>query len=332
VALGPGLDPCAGVMLPSADARLSLATQAPGYYTLEASAVDRAGNHSPIYRSPLMLIDPIGSGAPKVEGITLPTTLVGNRSATFSATVSDDVALSRGILRQVFASEGAAPLRYTFPLERSVRFGGYGAPIAMQGSLSSTRPFLRSLRLTTHGVPDTARVLKATGLQVEVRDVAGSVTRGEVSFVSNAVPAPGALPAGIRTFAAGASSGHTSICVSEVCAGAPFVVELTAAVAGPGGFALPFERVLFYYTDATGALHSLGGSERLAPVIDNGQTRTWTFTLSMEGPALRATLPPPGSATSILAVGMTAQGDGLLAAAFTLGVRAPGFQFSLPAA
>jgi hypothetical protein len=309
------------VLLPAEGATFSLATLPPGYYTLEASAVDRAGNHSPIYRSPLMLLDPLGSGAPKVASMTLPTAPVGNRSATFSATVSDDVALNRGVLRQVFSSEGSTPLRYLFPLERSVRFGGYGAPVATQGTLSSTRPFLRSLRLTTSGVPDTARVLRAVGAQVEVRDVAGNITRGEVAFPSGAVAAPGALAAGIRTFAAGASGGHTAVCASDVCAGTPTSVELTAAVAGPGGFALPFERAIFYYTDAAGTLHYLGSSERLAPVVDNGQVRTWTFTITLDATTLRATLPAPGGSTSITAIGMNAQGDGLLSAPFALGVR-----------
>ena len=99
-------------------------------------------------------------------------------------------------------------------------------------------------------------------------------------------------------------------------------IEVRATAAALGAFRDPFERVDFWMTDANGVgwlvgSDATGASGRVGGAT-NDRTRTWTYSVTLAGTALRAATRPGTAATNdadigkIVAIGVSGRGVGLV--------------------
>ena len=99
-------------------------------------------------------------------------------------------------------------------------------------------------------------------------------------------------------------------------------IEVRATAAALGAFRDPFERVDFWMTDANGVAWLVGsdatGASGRVGGDTNDRTRTWTYSVTLAGTALRAATRPGTAATNdadigkIVAIGVNGRGVGLV--------------------
>jgi len=303
------------------------------YYRVTAFVVDEAGNSSAQITT-LTLID---TAPPTTGGVVAPSTLVGGQSATFSASVQDNVDLGDV---QAAIGYGVATLGYP----RTLIGDGYGvANITTSTNASVTVPlFIRGIEPTLAGGRPNGAPLPAATAQFDVRDAAGVVNNVACppagqncasSPAQNITPnvtaggAPVSFTTSNPTVFASANPAHGNFLLAApsnltVCNGTtqaapaptpqpcptnPTTTTLTATVTGQSGTtANPFSRVVFYYVDANGRAQEIGTGA--VSVTDNTVTSTRTFTYTLVWTPTNV----PAGATNVFALGVNANGDALM--------------------
>lgn len=276
----------------------------PGYYTYTARAVDQAGNESSVVTR-VILVDE--DDAPTGGNITVPSTLVGGRNATFSVDVEDDVNLHLGNLWVEFDNGEEIP--FSQPALLNAQFP---TSLLAEATLSRTIPFVRALQLTGAGdAPNAAAIEETTGVLFRAFDAA--FNEDEVAFASlNPVGTPvdfADAAIGVQAFRISTPAAAQQICATT-CTGptVPNTRTLTAIATGNSGtFANPFSTVNFYRVDADGIVRLIATAG--APVLTDAGVRTYTWTADFNATGL-----PAQANVEVFAVGVNASGDALRAA------------------
>jgi hypothetical protein len=300
-----------------------------GYYVLNTVAQDQAGNVSPTMTR-VYLLD---NTAPTVGGISIPQTLVGGSSVTFTSQANDNVDLQASNFDITYsAASGGYSLFYT-----GDNYGpNYDATRVTSAPLNATVPFfIKQLQNTAGGAPvafaagvgaDSGR---ATTVTVRAIDAANLISAN--SFA--------AIPAINISNSTGFTTEFTTFSVSSVRndgtaagvsvtngtgTGTTKATTLTASAILNSATAqqanLPFSQVCFFYQQTaagnaanpqipTGDLVSLGcvSSPDIADVAN--VSRTWTYRLAgFDPPAALGT----AGTINIFAVGVNAAGVGII--------------------
>jgi len=270
-----------------------------GYLIYQAVVRDRAGNESDSLIATVL----VDRNAPAFSGlISVPANPTGGASTTFSVGAVDDLDLEQAQLRIRYGANEDLPFGAPTPL------GTFGPPFTTSATASATINFVRSIEHTLPGGAPSGTVEPAVSASFTVLDVAGNA--GTIFEALNNVPAgTSASQLGVTSFALTAPSPGTQVCNGEGAAGTCATstsVTLRAEATGPAGFANPFARVHFYRVDANGTVHLIGTATS-ATADNSGGVRTWRWTITFAPTGLPAQDPAP-----IFAIGVDAQGDGLV--------------------
>lgn len=278
-----------------------------GYYTTSITLVDQAGNQTILATGHRYLLDVV---APAFSGgISLPALIAGATTNTFTASVTDNLDLG-SIWGDV--SYPLATLRYP-----SQVIGTFGPPLETSATVNyAVANWIRCINaagsFATASGPPTAITMTVTD-QTTINQNQTSLTSN--AFGANAQPCTGSVgniaAADILSFTQSApnyGTGNTQVDIdgATVAAGSSTTVTLTAvASVALNSSADPFTRVDFYYT-ATGGQRILIGTAS-AVLAQTQTTRTYTYTLVWDpGAAV------PVGAVTVEAIGVDAQGDGVL--------------------
>ena len=302
-----------------------------GYYVVNTVAQDQAGNVSPTLTR-VYLMD---SSVPTVGGVSIPQTLVGGSSVTFSSSAADNVDLQASNFDITYsAASGGYALFYT-----GDNYGpNYDATRVTSAPLNATVPFfIKQLQNTAAGAP----VAFAAGVGAD----SGRATTVTVRAIDAAnllsVNSSAAIPAINISNSAGFTTEFSTWAVSSVRTdGAATGVSITNGTgtgttksttltaqavlfnAAAQQANVPFSQVCFFYQQTAagnaanpqipvGDLVSLGC--QTAPDIADvaNVSRTWTYRLAgFDPPAFLGT----AGTINIFAVGVNANGVGIITA------------------
>jgi hypothetical protein len=287
------------------------AAVADGYYFVTANGSDIAGNVVTGEASKTILLDVT---APTQGGVVVPiTATAGASSTTISANVADNVDLRLATPQVTFGAAG------TIPVAEDTQISTFGLPLVTSTTASATFPFIRSLNGA--GNPATA-----AGFNIE--DAAFNASGpSSVVFQAGVVDATvagfGAMPTGTGTFVLASSDANGIIDRTPVGAGTEAgSTTLTATVTGNSGtlnYNIPFNRVLFTFTDRAGVERVLATvTSPNAGVAADNVNRTYTYTTTLSAVALKDVL---GANTTVRAIGVDAQGDAITTNAIVLTVN-----------
>jgi hypothetical protein len=302
----------------------------PGYYRIRATATDEAGNNSTEITR-LTLIDLV---PPTTGGVVAPSTITGGTSATFSASVQDNVDLG-----DVQAAVNYGAVTLGFPRVTIDAYGPESFTVSTNAAVTIDN-FIRGIETTTAAGRPTGVTTSAQTIQFDVRDAAGVVdnvacpgnaTNCVSSPAQNIAPnvAAGGAATSVTTGTGATANNFNSanalhgnflmsapspatVCNNNGgaagCPTNPTSTTLSATVTGPNSvFANPFSRVNFYYIDALGRAQLIGTGS--ISVTDNTVTSTRTYTYTVvwtPGTAI------PAGATQVFALGVDAEGDALM--------------------
>jgi uncharacterized protein YjdB len=308
-------DPCGWITLTLAGNVLPVPAAA-GYYGVDISVLDRAGNRSTV-DSRLVLRD----GAHPVPTVTA-FALSGN-DVTINATITDNVAI-RGFDHRVQFAGAAAPTGATtptLPITGLQHVRTFGIDRVGSHAVVASITTWRSMLVTDAGGGTAAGIrTQASGVGIGAWDVARNFPLAEATGFVGVGQTGGVLPAGLANWNV-ALSGTTAcngwmpipsgdggpVCVTPT---PPATRTVTATATGPTGtFENPFASVNFYAVYTDGSVLLLGtvpGAaaavvEQLAPTVNRLYQWTFTFDATQR----------PGSATAyqIFAVGVQATRD-----------------------
>ncbi|MES2177900.1 MAG: Ig-like domain-containing protein [Gemmatimonadota bacterium] len=316
-----------------------------GYYTYTAFAQDQAGNGSPTLTRTYLKDATI----PTVGGISVPQTLTGGASVTFTSTANDNVDLAASNFDITYsAASGSARLFYA-----GDNYGpNFDATRVTTAALNATvANFIKQLQGTDGaGAPvafaagvgaDSGRAATVT---VRAIDAAALISTVGVAGIPpiNIANSTGFSTANFSTFA----ETNAATAVANGTSALSKTVTLTAAAvynsAVPGDAQsknLPFTQVCFYYVQtATGAANSGGqipagllvqttdaagligcvSSPDIADVAN--ASRTWTYRIPSYNPPGTSAGTGLGIAggVTIYAIGVNAAGVGILSLAGSL--------------
>jgi hypothetical protein len=305
-------DPCGWITLTLAGNVLPVPAAA-GYYGVDISVLDRAGNRSTV-DSRLVLRD----GALPVPTVTA-FALSGN-DVTVNVTITDDVAI-RGFDHRVQFAGAAVPTGATtptLPITGLQHVRPFGIDRVGSHAVVASITTWRSMLVTDAGGGTAAGVrTQASGVGIGAWDVARNFPLAEATGFVGVGQIGGVLPAGLANWNVALSgitacNGWMPIPSGDggaACAAAvPATRTVTATATGPTGtFENPFASVNFYAVYPGGSVLLLGtvpGAaaavvEQLAPTVN--RLYQWTFTFD-------ATQRPGGS-YEIFAVGVQATRD-----------------------
>ncbi|HEV8364257.1 MAG TPA: Ig-like domain-containing protein [Gemmatimonadaceae bacterium] len=277
-----------------------------GYYTTSITLVDQAGNTTVLLTNQLYsqdIVAPLFSG-----GISLPALIAGAATNVFTASVTDNLDLGSifGVVDYPLAD-----IRYP-----TQTIGSFGPPLEQSATVNySVANWIRCINAagsfaTASGQPTTI-TLTVTD-QTTIAQNTTSLTSG--AFGANAQTCTGSVgniaAADILSFTQSApnyGTGNTQVDIdgATLATGSSTTVTLSAvADVALNSSADPFTRVDFYYTSGT-TLIKIGTA---AAVLAQTQTnRTYTYTLVWDPDAA-----VPVGAVSVVAIGVDAQGDGVL--------------------
>jgi hypothetical protein len=284
-----------------------------GYYTTSITLVDQAGNQAVLLTARLYEYDatlPAFSG-----GISLPALIAGATTNTFTASVSDNLDLNLVFGDVIYPT---ATLRYP-----SQSIGSWGLPLE-QGPTT-----------VNYAVADWVRCINAAGdfatttnqpsaIQLTVSDQAlNPFTQASGAFGVNAQACAAVGAVTINSFVQNApnlGTGKTEVDVdgAGLLATSSTTATLTAVADVPLNSAVdPFARVDFYYV--SGGVHIKIGTATvvLAQTLTN---RTYTYTFVWDPDAAVPSSAFPGTAVTVVALGVDAQGDAVLTNTFTVNV------------
>jgi hypothetical protein len=289
-----------------------------GYYTYEAYFTDQAGNvaiettsgaASPIRNH--MVIDPVG---PLVTGLGIPASITAAAGGQFSVTGTDDVEVIGYSMDFFYPNVGM--LRYP-RREPNARFDDLiTTPVQFTNNPQTyfpSGPFVRGVEIVdgANAVQAPSGAEKPTAVRGALFDVFGAF-----SFSANVPIFGGNVENGVSFQAFNAANPTLSISTWRVLplAAAGFAPQgLKAQVMAPlNAINAPFVRVDFY-REAGGEWFYLGSSQ--APInSDNGVNRFWTYvapTPFVNGPGSMVAQDAAAAGQPIIAIGVTAAGDGL---------------------
>jgi len=282
-----------------------------GYYILDALARDAAGNDSNV-EVETGLKD---TTAPLMSSIQSPLIINGGESASFNALASDFVEL--GLFRP-FLEYGAGAWFVASPEQTIGTFGP--DPLHDEATLVDAHTeFLVSVEQTDAVTNMPSGVVQmAQRVHFNLLDVAGV----EEDQACNPLAVLGVNCAEqMEDITAGVAGGTTATPTSITITGmtgftqqppddnsidrsAGETTELSVETTGPSQtFAQPWDRIEFWYEDAAGAWHRIGGTVSATAFDDtNLMVRTWTHSL------FTAAFAPLNATYDIVAVGITDDG------------------------
>jgi hypothetical protein len=277
-----------------------------GYYTTSITLVDQAGNTTVLLTNQLYAQDVV---APAFSGgISLPALIAGAATNVFTASVTDNLDLGSifGVVAYPLAN-----LRYPTQV-----VGTFGPPLEQSATVNySVANWIRCINaagnFATASGPPTTIALTVTD-QTTIAQNATTLTSG--AFGANAQACTGSVgniaAADILSFTQGApsyGSGLTQVDIdgATLASTSSTTVTLSAvADVALNSSADPFTRVDFYYSSG-GTLIKIGTA---AAVLAQTQTnRTYTYTIVWDPDAA-----VPVGAVTVVAIGVDAQGDGVL--------------------
>jgi hypothetical protein len=282
------------------------ATGIDGYYTTSITLVDQAGNQTVLLTAQLYAQDVV---APAFSGgISLPSLIAGAATNVFTATVTDNLDLGSifGVVDYPLAD-----IRYATQV-----IGTFGPPLEQSSTVNySVANWIRCINaagsFATASGPPTTIALTVTD-QTTIAQNQTSLTSG--AFGANAQACTGSVgniaAADILTFTQSApnyGTGNTQVDIdgATLAVGSSTSVTLSAvADVALNSSADPFTTVRFYYVNA-GVLIPIGtGTAVLAQTQTN---RTYTYSIVWDPDAA-----VPVGAVTVIAIGVDAQGDGVL--------------------
>lgn len=300
----------------------SLTATTPGYYTYSAYAVDRAGNTSSTITKQIA----IDITAPLItQGSAVPAILTGGQPLTLVPTGLDDLEVWKTAAYLTYPN---LPTSQTLHFPYSV-FPAVGTPFdnvlaspvglgGVYGASGVTLPlnFLRSLDVVQ--ADSSAPVaLSPTGAPTQFGNQFYDIKRSSTAFAA-ATPdssgivysnvSPGLVPAGALFSAAAVGKWYV---LASGTSGSTIQAQAFQATVTQNA---PFQQVAFFRL--TGGAWTYLGVVNAVPgtnpnPIDNGNNRTWTYTLTGVAPSLAST-------QQIIAVGMSAAGDALATLVYTV--------------
>ena len=294
-----------------------------GYYVLNTVAQDQAGNVSPTMTR-VYLLD---NTAPTVGGISIPQTLVGGSSVTFTSQANDNVDLQASNFDITYsAASGGYTLFYT-----GDNYGpNYDATRVTSAPLNATVPFfIKQLQNTAGGAPvafaagvgaDSGRAQTVTVRAIDAANLisANSFAAIPAINISNSTGFTNQFSTFAVTNAAQNINNGTGTTTTSTTLTAQAVLNSGTAQQAN----LPFSQVCFFYQQTaagnaanpqipTGDLVSLGcvNNPDIADVAN--VSRTWTYRLTGFNPD--ASLGTAGT-INVYAIGVNAAGVGIITA------------------
>lgn len=300
-----------------------------GYYTYNSTALDAAGNSTPIAAARVIVFDnaPATATAPSV-----PAVITG---AFSSASFLNDNLSIRDYYYTVGYNTAAAayiaPSTFRIAAEPTVVDAFNAATLSNTnvGINTSINTFLGLQSTTAGNVPNAyaAGSIPLNGLNLFVRDQAQAAYSGPFStVVAPTAPAAGvgvtnANPAWtFNTFVPATS--NATICAGTLVAGCgatPTSTVLTAVATGTTAtFNNPFSRVDFYAPLGTDLILIGSVPAAQATLVDNGAIRVWTYSLTVQAatlyPQLGGVSPAVVGPVNIFAFGVSPAGSVALVA------------------
>lgn len=280
-----------------------------GYYTTSITLRDQAGNQVVLVTNRLYALDatnPAFSG-----GISLPSLIAGATTNTFTATVTDNLDLG-SIFGDVTYTVTGTVLRYPTQV-----IGTFGPPLEQSATVNyAVANWIRCINAagsfaTASGPPTT--ITMTVSDQATIGTNLTSLTSG--AFGANAQACTGSVgniaAADILSFTQSApfyGTGLTAVDIdgATLATTSSTTVRLRAiADVALNSSADPFTRVDFYYVGTGGVLIKVGtGTATLAQTVSN---RTYTYDFTWDPDAA-----VPVGAVTVVAIGVDAQGDGVL--------------------
>lgn len=290
-----------------------------GYFTFDAAFRDHALNTT--LAPPRTVVRDFTP--PGVSNIGLPGTLPSGGQATFTATATDNLDLRDQLHITVFQGGDELPYSEFTPIPNAA----FGAPLLQSSSITATVAFIRSIELTTPANAPAGTTATATAARFVVRDWGTNSSQASNNFAGGTVP-PGtsASALGVNQHNGQVAGGSPAVICdpqgpSAPCGSTPTSTQLVGIARGQSGtFAAPYSRIVLYRVDATGDYHFIGESTARVSA-DNGNAgdplgRTWTY-----GPVQLSAQGLGSTTVNLSAVGVDAQGDALISAAFSVTVN-----------
>jgi len=261
-----------------------------GYYTYAATAFDAAGNSTALPATSVIVYD----GTPATAtNPSVPATITGAfSSASF---LNDNLSIRDYYYTVGF---GAAPA-YLAPTTIRIAAAPTAVDAFNAATLSNTNVGINStintflgLQSTTGGNAPNAYVggsIPLNALNLFVRDQAQAAYTGPATaVVAPTAPAAGVSTTGFNTFVPATS--NATICAGTLAAGCAAVPTSTVITAKANGvtatFNNPFSRVDFY-APLGGDLILIGSVPAAsASLVDDGATRVWTYSLTLQAASL----------------------------------------------
>ena len=282
-----------------------------GYYTFTATAYDAAGNSATV-ASRTTLVD---ATAPVVGAASAPISVAAGFTA--NAYLNENLDLQSFWFSGAYAA-APAPLAPVNLAQAQTQLNGYNAATFINTNYAASAvialPFeIQSNMLTT--------LAPLTGVMASAKNQANTVTVGAPTAPTFTAPTAISITnmTGFTTPAFDATIiGVSSGLSTAATATQPATINLNATTTGATAiFNNPFARVDFYGLNVAGTEWRLLGSTTASTLVDNGVTRTFTYTLSVNGAAAFSLL--GGTAASItqnvIAIGFNSAGTvGMLSA------------------
>ncbi|MEO7457688.1 MAG: hypothetical protein ABIY52_15610, partial [Gemmatimonadaceae bacterium] len=267
---------------------------------------------------------------PTVGGISIPQTLVGGQSVTFTSQANDNVDLQSSSFDIMYsAASGSAVLYYP-----GDNYGpNYDATVVTSAPLNATVPFfIKQLQGTFGGAPtnfvagvgaDSGRAQQVTVRAIDAANLISANSFAAIPAINIANSTGFTAGTQLSTFQV--TNGATAISNGSTPATSTTSTTLVASAVLNSATAqsanLPFSQVCFFYQQTaagnaatpsipTGDLVSLGcvAGPDIADVAN--VSRTWTYRLPSFDPA--AGLGTGTTPVSIYAIGVNASGVGLI--------------------
>jgi hypothetical protein len=292
------------------------------YWTHNATAKDAAGNSVSI--SPRIMV--YDATAPIAGAPSAPTTITAIGYST-TANISEDLDIQDYWFNATYTGAPVvAPAVLGMPRTAVNGFNAatfantnYGVttavtlPLAIQANVGAGLTNLANLTTTARS---QTNLLGTSGAFVP-----GVVTPGTGISLTNFNTFPVAtLSVGTVT---GLVTGNTT---AASATGTPLATSTTVSVVATGTTAVfnnPFARVDLYMLDATGTRYLLVGSASTPTLNDNGATRTFTWSVALNGATVYGLLNGAGAtfASQIVAIGVNANGNIGMVNAALLGIN-----------
>jgi hypothetical protein len=286
------------------------------YWTHNATAFDAAGNSASV-SARTMVYDATAPvpGAPSTAVTLTATGYTGNAFISEDLDIQD---FSFGVTYGALAPFTSAAANLQMPMVAvngfnaatfaNTNFGVNAAvpmPLALQANVAAGLTNMA-------GLYTLARSQSNLSAQ-SANFVPGVVTPGAAISTVNFTTFPAIAGSPAAAIGGGGGTGIVTgnATAASAAAAGPLQtnITLTATITGATAvFNNPFSRIDFYMKDATGTRYFNVGSASVASLNDNGVTRTFTFTATINGPTVYALLGGAGAtfASDIVAVGIGA--------------------------